>query len=138
MIKVKQLVYTIIHPLSNKFEHLVTLVVRGIRIYWHIFNFTIACCCGKSFIWIEFLSYSNDFLKFCIWKVTWFSYVVFFKQLFEKWVVIKIKIKKRKKIYKDKGDAREKQNKTKQNKNKQIEMWEKIDSYKDKGNCERK
>ena len=62
----------------------------------------------------------------------------FFKQLFEKWVVIKIKIKKRKKIYKDKGDAREKQNKTKQNKNKQIEMWEKIDSYKDKGNCERK
>ena len=57
----------------------------------------------------------------------------FFKQLFEKWVVIKIRIKKRKKKWKnkDKGDAREK-------KKKQIEMWEKIDSYKDKGNCERK
>jgi hypothetical protein len=36
MIKVKQPVYTIIHSLSNKFEHSVTLVVRGVRIYWHI------------------------------------------------------------------------------------------------------
>ena len=52
-----------------------------------------------------------------------------FKQLFEKWVVIKIRSKKRKKWKnKDKGDAREKK----------IEMWEEIDSYKNKENCERK